>query len=157
MCKTRLALAPRTPFRQGLAPNCSTKERSHHVSPRTWANFQSHDRMRMENWKIKAVETPRARTPFRVSHGAFSAQAGHSRFQQSLRGKEKRSNPVSPRTCAKNALPAPLEPRFARDLRQTALPKNARTPFQQGRVQKMNCPSPSDPVSPRTCAKNVLP
>ena len=157
MCKTCLALAPRTPFRQGLGPDCFAKERSHPVLPRMWANSRSHDHMRTESCKIKAVETPRARTPFRVSHSAFSAQAGHGPFQQSPRGKEKRSKPFSPRTCAKNALPARLEPPFARDLHQFALPKNARTPFRQGRVQKMNRPSPSDPVSPRTCAKHALP
>ena len=137
------------------------------------------------------------------------------------------SSPVSPRTCTKNGLPKPSEPRFAKDLHQTAVPQRTldqpwpyaygksenqscwdpscwdsvlgatrrifgsswpqlfsivptqegktleprftkdvckkwpaqtlRTPFRQGLVQKMACPNPQNPVSPRTCAKNALP
>ena len=48
----------------------------------------------------------------------------------------------SSRTCTKNGLPKPSEPRFAKDLYKKWPAQTLRTPFRQGHVQKMHCPRP---------------
>ena len=63
------------------------------------------------------------------------------------------SSPLSPGTCAKLLCQKTLAPRFAKDVCKKCLALAPWTPFHQGHVQRTTCPTPSDPVSPRTWAK----
>ena len=55
-------------------------------------------------------------------------------------------NPVSPRTCTKNGLPKPSEPRFAKDVYKKWAAQTLRTPFRQGFAPDCCAPKNAGPA-----------
>ena len=109
VCKKCPAQTPGTPFRQGLAPNCSAKKRPNPVSP--LACCKAH----MSLW---------ARTPFPpqqvaklTCHFVLKPRFPLDVVQNSPTNQG--SDPVYHKECAK-----------------TNAPFQVRTPFRQGRLQK---------------------
>ena len=119
----------RTPFRQGLAPNCCAPK---NAGPA----------MTICVWKIgkSKLLRPLVLGPrFGVTQRIFG------------------SNWPQPFSTIPTQEGKTLEPRFTKDVCKKWPAQTLRTPFRQGRVQKMACPNPQNPVSPRTCTKNGLP